>query len=102
MLQFLEWLASKTALDTKSTITQVKQNSNYLISIDNFLVLVAHNGFSFNFPILLAEVERHVELHLSAFLSANIHFSDTLLLLWKVFTIVKKLSFIYHVDEEGW
>jgi len=47
-------------------------------------VLVAHNGFAFDFPILLAEVERRVELQLTLFRSANIHFSDTLPLLRKV------------------
>ncbi len=48
------------------------------------LVLVAHNGFAFDFPILLAEVEQKAELQLTLFQSANMHFSDTLPLLRKV------------------
>ena len=49
------------------------------------LVLVAHNGFAFDFPILLAEVERRPNvLEVSAFEDGNIHFSDSLPLLRKV------------------
>ncbi len=47
-------------------------------------VLVAHNGYSFNFPVLLAEVERRPrDLAGSSFVTKNIHFSDTLPLLRK-------------------
>ena len=52
------------------------------------LVLVAHNGFAFDFPILLAEVERHPELDLFNFRTGNVHFSDTLPLLRKVVTFL--------------
>ena len=41
---------------------------------------MAHNGFSFDFPILFAEVERHLgHLSLSSFVPphAHIHFADT-------------------------
>ena len=42
-------------------------------------VLVAHNGYRFDFPILLAETERRPEkLALSQLSSHRIHFSDTL------------------------
>ncbi len=48
-------------------------------------VLVAHNGYSFDFPVLLAEVERKPrDLAGSSFVTKNIHFSDTLPLLRKV------------------
>lgn len=46
---------------------------------------MAHNGFTFNYPILLAEVERRPRvLALSTFEKGKIHFSDTLPLLKKV------------------
>lgn len=45
-------------------------------------VLVAHNGFSFDYPILLAEVERRPrDLAISTLEASNVHFSDTLPLL---------------------
>ena len=49
-------------------------------------VLVAHNGFSFDFPMLFANVERcpHKQLAVSTFEIHNIHFADTLPLLRKV------------------
>ncbi len=51
-----------------------------------YVVLVAHNGFSFDFLVLLAEVERRPrQLALSVFEDQNIHFSDTLPLLQKVY-----------------
>ncbi len=49
------------------------------------LVLVAHNGFLYDFPILLAEIERRTELAFSLFIGGNVHFSDTLPLLRKVY-----------------
>lgn len=52
---------------------------------DFIIVLVAHNGFAFDFSILFAEVERRPDhLALSAFEAGNIHFSDTLPLLRQV------------------
>ena len=80
---------------------------NYII-IFLLLVLVAHNGFAFDFPILLAEVERRMELHLSDFVSRNIHFSDTLPLLRRYcYLFVWSVSFVYfflllYLVEEGW
>lgn len=42
-------------------------------------VLVAHNGFVYDFPILFAEIERRPEkLDLSIFRRHKIHFADTL------------------------
>ena len=61
----------------------------YITIIVSTLVLVAHNGFAFDFPILLAEVERHPELDLFNFQTGNVHFSDTLPLLRKVATFIK-------------
>lgn len=46
---------------------------------------MAHNGFTFDFPILFAEVERRSEtLDISVFEKHHIHFGDTLPLLKKV------------------
>ena len=43
------------------------------------VVLLSHNGFSFDFPVLLAEVERRPQqLNVSTFLAHHIHFGDTL------------------------
>ena len=41
-------------------------------------VLVAHNGYKFDFPILLAEIERHQNLSTDLLMKHNIHFADTL------------------------
>ena len=44
-----------------------------------YIVLVSHNGYRFDFPMLLAEIERRPEkLALSQLLNHRIHFSDTL------------------------
>ena len=40
------------------------------------VVLVAHNGFAFDFQILAAEVERHKLI--AGFIEANLRFVDTL------------------------
>ena len=43
------------------------------------LVLVAHNGYTFDFPMLLAEIERRPQkLSLSQLSLHRIHFADTL------------------------
>ena len=67
-------------------ITQVWQSCYSCLSIsDLFTVLVAHKGFTYDFPILLAEVERRSgSLDVSAFTKHQIHFADTYPLLQKV------------------
>jgi len=63
----------------------IKYICNTVFNLQFFTVLVAHNGFCFDFPILLAEVERRPrQLTVSVFEDNNIHFSDTLQLLRKV------------------
>lgn len=42
------------------------------------LVLVAHNGFAFDFPILFAEIERRPRLSTSTLITSKVHYSDTL------------------------
>ena len=60
-----------------------------IINLHFNTVLVAHNGFSFDFPILMAEVERRPrELNIEDFTAKNIHFSDSLPLLRKVYLYV--------------
>ena len=114
---FLEWLATTTSNVSEKTKTPHypgMMNSifpafdNYII-IFLLLVLVAHNGFAFDFPILLAEVERRMELHLSDFVSRNIHFSDTLPLLRRVLLFlclvicfICILFLLLYLVEEGW
>lgn len=48
-------------------------------------VLVAHNGFKFDFPLLFAEIDRREEhLNTSILCTNNIHFGDTLVWLKQV------------------
>lgn len=50
-----------------------------------YAVLVAHNGYAFDFPILLAEVERRpTQLAIANMEARNVHFCDTLPFLRKV------------------
>ena len=57
------------------------------------LVLVSHNGYRFDFPILLAEIERRPEkLALTQLVTHNIHFSDTL-------GHLKTVNLLYEVDK---
>ena len=61
------------------------------------IVLVAHNGFKFDFPILMAEVERRPEsLELASFSRHKIHFVDTYPLVQKVKYSVIDLYYVYH------
>ena len=42
-------------------------------------VLVAHNGFAYDFPLLLAEIERRPKhLSMQEFVNHNVHFADIL------------------------
>ena len=52
----------------------------YIVAV----VLVAHNGFAFDFPILMSQVESRDNMSLSLFTSNSIHFSDSLPLLRSV------------------
>ena len=71
------------------------------------VVLLAHNGFAFDFPVLFAEVERRPsDLAVADFERRNIHFSDTLPLLRKVIISVLEYKYtisqwLYLVDEES-
>ena len=64
-----------------------------LLYISTFIaVLVAHNGFSFDYMILISEVRRH-KLDFNSFFD-NIKFADTLVHLRKVAThLFSDLSF---------
>ena len=86
---FIDWLATTTAHVSEVTGTPHYPGKTGLLhttipSTYHFhSVLVAHNGFSFDFPVLMAEVERRPErrpesLATSIFEANNIHFSDTL------------------------
>ena len=72
------------------------QRNKYIASSLFFIVLVAHNGFLFDFPILLAEVKRRPEVfNLSIFETNRIHFADTLPLLRKV-PVVHEIQIIFN------
>ena len=65
-------------------------------------VLVAHNGFVFDFPILLAEVERRPGvLATSVFEERNIHISDDLPLLRKVAQLNTIVCIVLSNNEEN-
>ncbi len=106
---FIDWLISTTKQVSDKTSTphypgkdfpQVHSilhnranNTYHLITT----VLVAHNGFSFDFPMLLAEVERCPEnLSTSVFEHANVHFSDTLPLLRQVCRLTCMITTALH------
>ena len=67
-------------------------------------MLVSHNGFAFDFPILFAEVESRESLATSTFAANNIHFSDSLPVLHMVINILvvpNKTDIITsNLDEE--
>ena len=68
------------------------------------LFLVAHNGFAFDFPILLAEVERRPEWTCSIFepgMSTSV--TPSLCCGRYIYKINDLLEFFYfYLDEEGW
>lgn len=87
---FLDWLITTTTDISTACGTPYYPGLTSLYTFEyivhfSHLVLVAHNGFSFDFPILLAEVERRPEvLNTSTFEAYRIHFTDTLPLLRQV------------------
>ena len=56
------------------------------------VVLVAHNGFTFDYPLLLAEIERTPEINVQSLKESNIHFADTL-------PHLRKVVFRYHTNQ---
>ncbi len=111
----LQWIQSTTEYVSDCTDTvhypgmqllQIIINVIIILHLHFLVVLVAHNGFSFNFPLMLAEVERRPkQLALCVFEDQNIHFSDTLPLLRKVCIhqlLQHKMIFLIVLNEEGW
>ena len=47
-------------------------------------MIVAHNGYKFDFPLLLAEINRRSGLSTDCLTTSKSHFSDTLVYLRKV------------------
>ena len=89
---FLHWIEStvKYVSDT-TTLHYPGMQINLTSSLQQIFylhfhaVLVTHNGFGFDFPVLLAEVERRPRQFASSiFEDHNINFSDTLPLLRKI------------------
>ena len=84
--EFLKWVCTTTkeVSEASSTPYHPGTHTNTILSTVQFtftclLVLVAHNGYKFDFPILLAEISRRPhQLKIDALVSHNIHFADTL------------------------
>lgn len=87
---FMEWIAATMTLvrdTTGKSYYPGMMKSRCMLKSEVFfnVVLVAHNGFAFDFPVLFAEVERRpTDLSTSSFVDGNVHFSDTLPVLRKV------------------
>ena len=91
---FLHWIESTTKYisDTTDTLHYPGMQkvtslppSIHIFYLHFHAVLVTHNRFGFDFPVLLAEVERRPRQFASSiFEDHNINFSDTLPLLRKV------------------
>lgn len=96
--EFIKWLATTTSHVSDATSIphypgNIVTSKLVMYFTYNIIVLVAHNGFAFDFPILLAEVERRPQqLVITDFEAKSIHFSDTLPVLRKV-SILKLLLF---------
>lgn len=108
---FLEWLVSAVTHVSDATSTVHYPGMLYsfplltiTITYTVTIVLVAHNGFSFDFPILMSEVETRDNISLALFTSNSIHFSDSLPLLRSVCLRYTRNYIIqfFFIDEEGW
>ena len=69
------------------------------------VVLVAHNGYVFDFPMLLAEIERRPEkLSLSQLSLHKIYFADTLRYLKQVSINLEyhRCTIVLYLGQEGW
>ena len=65
-------------------------------------VLVAHNGFAYDFLLLLAEIERRPKhLNMQEFVNRNVHFADTLPHLHQVQPFVHAYTCTY-MDSYTW
>lgn len=119
--KFLKWVHITTKEVSETVGTPHHPGRHYMkyiqtvtLSILNvhFTVLVAHNGFRFDFPVLLAEVERRPkQLSLSTFRALSIHFSDTLVHLKKVEVslactcttcIFKDIEYFFKAKKDGY
>ena len=103
LTQFLQWVTMVTAEVSDSTSTThfpgiaINFYSKfYLLFFYMNIVLVAHSGFSYDFPILFSEVEKR-EVPLSTFETNNIHFSDPLPLLRMVIKIYPHYYIYMHL-----
>lgn len=66
------------------------------VFVYHFVVLVAHNGFVFDFPMLINEIERTPNISTSTLVTMNIHFSDTYAYLTQAGTLI--LELVHVVD----
>ena len=90
--RFLEWVSGVISKVTEATGSSHCPGKLYVYNNNNLstcflVVLLAHNGFGFDYPILLSELERRPDKVSTTLLEEkNIHFSDTLPVLKKVST----------------
>lgn len=85
---FLKWIDVTTKEHVEKTGRDCFPGILFMYPLNNLssgIVLVAHNGYKYDFPLLFAEVDRRKQhLDTSVFRTHNIHFADTLILLQKV------------------
>lgn len=77
------WVATNIAYVSDATDTPYYPGMNDNVKACTYLhfyaVLVDHNGYAFDFPILLAEVERRpTQLAIANMEARNVHLCDTL------------------------
>ena len=87
--EFLDWISTTTKEVSEAsnaphtpgthTFTCTQYFTTIIAATVLFSVLVAHNGYQYDFPILLAEIERSDKAELTNWLiTHNIRFADTL------------------------
>lgn len=83
--EFTDWMTKKTAKISEMNRTQYQpgkhKDLSVLLSLSStclqYAVLVSHNGYVYNFRLLISEMKRH-DIDSSIFREQNISFSDTL------------------------
>lgn len=86
--EFTDWMTKKTAKISEMNRTQYQPGKHLFFfplvcNVLQHAVLVSHNGYVYNFRILISEMKRH-DIDSSIFREQNISFSDTLNHLRKV------------------
>ena len=96
--KFFSWLSETTQEVSKST--KLHPGKDSCDTVEDVMchhyhesaftaVLVAHNGYEFDFPLLLEEMKRTPQLSTSTLAELNIFFADTL-------SFLREVSNYYH------